>query len=242
MGNAKTDDIRRTAIAHDIREQINMYQRALVTLGHNFDGGAIFDDELRQSLLPPVTISGRTVDQASLSMPVIHQLSEGEVENNEKERERELKRKKRLPRARRGALPEREPLKTHRTLPGCADVAALLPAPIQISVPSRRQAAVNASHTIANLVAQENNNGYIAPVHTPTKDSFLAPPSSSAQPRASKRQKTEHVSPPTLPPTVFRPRASQPPTYVSPSTGVRPPPKTAERIQADNEVRYLYST
>lgn len=216
-----------------------MYQRALVAIGHNFDGGTIFDDDLRQAILPPVSIAGRTADQAANCMPILNTLSEGEMEGNEKEREKELKRKKRQGRARRGAImSEREPLKTHRTLPGCADIGSLLPAPVAISVPSRRQAAVNASQTIASLVAQENNNGYVPSLSTPTKDSHhLAPPGSNAGPsRASKRQKIGHINPPPLPDSVYKPRARMSPTYAPPSTGVRPPPKSAEQIRADNEV------
>ncbi|KIO33189.1 hypothetical protein M407DRAFT_52328, partial [Tulasnella calospora MUT 4182] len=90
----------KSAIAHDIREQVNMYQRALVAIGHNFDGGTIFDDDLRQAILPPVSIAGRTADQAANCMPILNNLSEGEMESNEKEREKELKRKKRQGRAR----------------------------------------------------------------------------------------------------------------------------------------------
>lgn len=216
-----------------------MYQRALVAIGHNFDGGTIFDDDLRQAILPPVSIAGRTADQAANCMPILNNLSEGEMESNEKEREKELKRKKRQGRARRGAImSEREPLKTHRTIPGCADVGTLLPTPVAISVPSRRQAAVNASQTIASLVAQENNGGYVPALSTPTRDSHhLAPPGANAGPsRASKRQKIGHVNAPALPESVYKPRAKMSPTYAPPSTGVAPPPKTAEQIRADNEV------
>ncbi|KAG9028270.1 SWI/SNF chromatin-remodeling complex subunit [Tulasnella sp. JGI-2019a] len=230
-----------TAIAHDIREQVLIYQRALVAAGHQFDGSTIYDEDLRQVILPPVSIAGRSAEQANTCMPILNNLSEGEVEGQEREREKELKRKKRQGRARRGViLPDREPVKTHRTLPGCTDISALLPTPATVSVPSRRQAAVNASHTIANLVAQENNHGYMPSMHTPSKDSnHLAPPmATSSQPRA-KKQKIAHVVAPALPPTVTRPRGQLPPNFVSPSTGVPPPPKSMARIAAENEAREI---
>lgn len=217
----------RTAIAHDIREQVQMYQRSLIVIGHRFDGSLIQDEELRQALLPPVTKAARNTEQAAAHMPLLNNLSEGEIENQEKEREKDMKRKKRQAGRRRGmALPDREPVKTYRTLPGCADIGQLSAAAAAVaSLPSTRRAAMVAQRTIADLVAQENSNGYITPpIQTPTRDTHLLSAPSTSQPRA-KRQKTGHVRPPTLPSTVLRPRAKRDATSLPPSTGLEVAPR-----------------
>ncbi|CAG8746507.1 424_t:CDS:2, partial [Cetraspora pellucida] len=43
----------KTAIAHSIREQIQIYVKSLILVGHPFDGSPIQDDDLRQNFLPP---------------------------------------------------------------------------------------------------------------------------------------------------------------------------------------------
>ncbi|TDL14318.1 SNF5-domain-containing protein, partial [Rickenella mellea] len=151
----------KTAIAHAIREQVHSYQKSLFIVGRPSDGSAIQDEDLRMSFLPYVSSGPRPVDQTQAFTPILNYLSDGEIERIDKEREKELnKRRKRNTRGRRGiALPDREPIKTHRTPaigfpevdPNTLALAAALAPP-----PTRRGAAIAASVTIANMVASEN--------------------------------------------------------------------------------------
>ncbi|TFY50844.1 hypothetical protein EVG20_g11296, partial [Dentipellis fragilis] len=107
----------RTAIAHSIREQVQTYQKSLFLVGHPSDGTMVQDDDLRMSFLSPVQSVARAMDQVQSFTPLLNYLSDSEIERNEKEREKELnRRRKRNTRGRRGvALPDREPAKTFRT-------------------------------------------------------------------------------------------------------------------------------
>ncbi|KAG8730074.1 SWI/SNF chromatin-remodeling complex subunit [Ceratobasidium sp. 428] len=114
----------KTAVAHSIREQASVYQKSLFLVGHPFDGTPVADDELRMAMLPPIEHSFR-FDRTLLEQftPQLNVLQEGEIERNEREHEKELKRKRRQTRGRRGvALPDREPQKTHRTPIGFAEI------------------------------------------------------------------------------------------------------------------------
>ena len=59
----------RTAIAHSIREQVQIYQKSLFLVGHPSDGSAVQDDDLRMSLLPSLTTGARAIDQVSALRP-----------------------------------------------------------------------------------------------------------------------------------------------------------------------------
>ncbi|CAG8617646.1 1714_t:CDS:10 [Cetraspora pellucida] len=107
----------KTAIAHSIREQIQIYVKSLILVGHPFDGSPIQDDDLRQNFLPPVTNIIRREDAVEQHTPLLVELTEAEIDKIEKDRERDARRKRRQTRGRRGViLPDREPPKTHRTL------------------------------------------------------------------------------------------------------------------------------
>ncbi|KAH9942038.1 hypothetical protein B0H21DRAFT_824192 [Amylocystis lapponica] len=107
----------KTAIAHSIREQVQIYQKSLFLVGHPSDGSVVQDDDLRMSLLPSLSTAARSMDQVAVFTPLLNYLSESEMERNEKEREKELNRRRRkTTRGRRGiALPDRDPPKTYRT-------------------------------------------------------------------------------------------------------------------------------
>lgn len=106
----------KTAIAHSIREQVDVHMRSLALVGHPFDGSDVLDDDLRSAMLPPVASVARTDQEVDSHTPRLHQLSEVEVLQIEREREREARRKRRQTRGRRGInLPDREPQKTQRT-------------------------------------------------------------------------------------------------------------------------------
>ncbi|PFH53423.1 hypothetical protein AMATHDRAFT_1089 [Amanita thiersii Skay4041] len=150
----------KTAIAHSIREQVQAYQKSLFLVGHPSDGSAVQDEDLRLAFLPTLTSGARSIDQLQSYTPLLNYLSDGEIERSEKEREKDMtKRRKRNTRGRRGiALPDREPIRTYRT--PAIGFPELDPATLALAAaanaPSRRAAAAAASLTIANMVASEN--------------------------------------------------------------------------------------
>ncbi|KDR74964.1 hypothetical protein GALMADRAFT_249934 [Galerina marginata CBS 339.88] len=199
----------KTAIAHSIREQVQTYQKSLFLVGHPSDGTPILDDELKQAFLPPLTAGARPVSEVQSFTPLLNYLSDGELERTEKERDKDLnKRRKRNTRGRRGiALPDREPIRTYRT-PAIGfpelDAATLALAAAANAPMSRRAAAAAASLTIANMVASENGTAFM-PQSMPSQ----APqPPPAAVAAASKDKKPKGLfKPPAYPPTVLRPRA-----------------------------------
>lgn len=150
---------------------MQVYQKSLFLVGHPSDGSAVQDDDLRMSFLPSLTSAARALDQVQSFTPILNYLSDGDIERNEKEREKELtKRRKRNTRGRRGiALPDREPIRTYRT-PAIGfpelDPATLAAAAAASAPTSRRAAAAAASLTIANMVASENGQA-IMPLQLP---------------------------------------------------------------------------
>ncbi|KAF8208209.1 hypothetical protein K438DRAFT_1961718 [Mycena galopus ATCC 62051] len=152
----------KTAIAHSIREQVQTYQKSLFLVGHSTtDGTPVQDDDLRNAILPSLSSATRTMDQVQAFTPQLNYLSDGEVERNEKERDKDINRRKKRNRGgRRGVpLPDREPMRTYRT-PSIGfpepDAATLAAAAAATAPMSRRAAAAAASVTIANMVASEN--------------------------------------------------------------------------------------
>lgn len=174
-------------------------------MGHPSDGSLIQDEDLRMSFLPSVSAAARSVDQTQAFTPILSYLSDGELDRIDKEREKELnKRRKRNTRGRRGiALPDREPLKTNRTpaigFPGI-DASTLALAAAAAAPTSRRAAAAAAQLTNANMVASENGTAIIQP---------SAPIASQAPvSAASKVGKAKGTfKTPTYPPTVLKSRA-----------------------------------
>jgi SWI/SNF-related matrix-associated actin-dependent regulator of chromatin subfamily B protein 1 len=155
------------------------------------------------------------MDQVPLFTPILNYLSDGEIERSEKEREKELtKRRKRNTRGRRGiALPDREPNRTHRTPAiGFPELDAATLALAAASVPtSRRAAAAAASLTIANMVASENGTS-VMPLQLPPQQSIPVAP-------VGKEKKPKWLfKAPSYPPSVLRPRAQV--SAPTPSTAV----------------------
>ncbi|WVQ70519.1 hypothetical protein IAR50_000038 [Cryptococcus sp. DSM 104548] len=152
-----------TAIAHDVREQIVVHQRSLFIVGHTSDSGVVLDDEVRSAFLPPITNTLRREDIAMASYtPIFNELENAQLANLEAQREKEAKRKKRHGRARRGVvMPDREPIKTHRTLlnnikpNGVALLANVDSAPKESATLSRRRGAALAAEANINLLAQD---------------------------------------------------------------------------------------
>lgn len=215
-----------TSIAHQIREQVHAYRKTLSLLGA---GAVTDDDDLRPAFLPPVTRASvaRSIETASAHMPLLNYMSDGEIERTERERDKELKRKRRTARGR--ALGSRlMPDRTHRT-PGIGfpelDNAALQAAQAaNVPTTSRRAAAAAASLTIANMVASENGG---SPVQLGMPEVVPKPPMVTAKEAAAKkaaasasRVPARLFKPPPLPSVVLRPRAKI--VAPTPSTGLDP--------------------
>ncbi|CAK5281843.1 unnamed protein product, partial [Mycena citricolor] len=206
----------RTAIAHLIREQVVAHQKSLFLVGHPMDGTAVQDEELRYAFLPSLASGARSMDQVQAFTPLLNYLSDGELERNDKEREKDMnKRKKRNRGGRRGVpLPDREPIRTCRTPaigfpepdPAVVAAAVAVHAPV-----SRRAAAAAASLTIANLVASENGESRTS--FTPSLPSLPAPPPLVVKPKSVKG----FFKPPQLDKSILRARARVPAPI--PSTG-----------------------
>ncbi|KAJ7209739.1 hypothetical protein GGX14DRAFT_631874, partial [Mycena pura] len=235
----------RTAIAHSIREQVHAYQKSLFLVGHPMDGTPVQDEDLRNSFLPALSSGARALDQVHAFTPLLNYLSDGELERNEKERDKDYnKRRKRNRGGRRGVLlPDREPIRTCRTAaigfpePDAATLAAAAAASAPMS---RRAAAAAASVTIANLVASENGGSSFTPTMLP---SLPAPPPLVLKEKSVKG----FFKPPPYDSSVLRPRARV--TAPIPSTAVDisklpaplendplppPPPPVAPAVVPDN--------
>ncbi|KAM0793241.1 hypothetical protein ACM66B_000705 [Microbotryomycetes sp. NB124-2] len=102
----------KTAIAHSIREQLDVYVRSLCIIGY-VPGTFITDEELRSEFLAHVAEPVR--EDPSEFTPLINYLTPEELERNDREREREVRRKRRQTKGRGATLPERDRPKTHRT-------------------------------------------------------------------------------------------------------------------------------
>ncbi|KAG1802066.1 uncharacterized protein HD556DRAFT_1228080 [Suillus plorans] len=207
----------KTAIAHCIREQVQIYQKSLFLVGHPSDGSTVQDDDLRMSFLPSLASGARAMDQVPSFTPLLNYLSDGEIERSEKEREKELtKRRKRNTRGRRGiALPDREPNRTYRT-PALGfpelDAATLALAAANAPTTSRRAAAAAASLTIANMVASENGTS-VMPLQLPPQQII-----STAVTTGKEKKPKGLFKAPSYPSSVLRPRAQV--TAPTPSTAV----------------------
>ena len=222
----------RTAIAHSIREQVQTYQKSLFLIGHPSDGSMVQDEELKLSFLPSLTSGARPVAEVQMFTPLLNYLSDGELERTEKERDKDLnKRRKRNTRGRRGiALPDREPIRTYRT-PAIGfpelDAATLALAAAASAPMSRRAAAAAASVTIANMVASENGTAFM-PQMMPSASAPQPPPTT-----ASKEKKPKGLfKPPSYPASVLRPRAQV--VAPTPSTALETSSSHAE-VSAENE-------
>lgn len=97
-----------TAIAHTIREQAQLYHKALHLVGYSFDGSAVQEDEIRNHILPSlrfVAPDSKYVDEFFSVLrnpqsvgdysPSLVKLTQLEVERLDKEIERDSRRKRR---------------------------------------------------------------------------------------------------------------------------------------------------
>ncbi|KAG8855382.1 SWI/SNF chromatin-remodeling complex subunit [Serendipita sp. 405] len=142
-----------TAIAHSIREQVQVYEKSLFLVGHPMDGSTIQDEDLRLAFLPSLNSCVRPADQVAAHTPQLNYFNEIELE---KTFDRGGNRKRRQPRGRRAGaipLPDRDPVKTFRTpMIGFPEVEKEK----ETWVPSRRQAAVVAERANAQIAVIES--------------------------------------------------------------------------------------
>lgn len=108
-----------TAIAHCIREQVQLFTKSLYIVGHPFDGRPVEDPDLVSALLPsPLVTVFRPQQQAKDFAPFLWELSEADLERNETVFSREQRRQKRSVNRRGGPqLPDlKDRQRTIRTL------------------------------------------------------------------------------------------------------------------------------
>ncbi|KAF3183448.1 SWI/SNF chromatin-remodeling complex subunit [Orbilia oligospora] len=122
-----------TAIAHQIREQSQLYTKYLYFVGYPFDGRPIEDEDLRSSVLPsPLNSVLRPAQQVREFTPQLWIIPELELEQQERKQSREARKNKRRLNRRGGpALPDLKDVpKTRRTqivstiLPGAVEKAS----------------------------------------------------------------------------------------------------------------------
>ncbi|KAF3915314.1 hypothetical protein AA313_de0203670 [Arthrobotrys entomopaga] len=122
-----------TAIAHQIREQSQLYTKYLYFVGYPFDGRPIEDEDLKSSVLPsPLGSVLRPAQQVKDFTPQLWIIPEAELEQQERTQSREARKNKRRLNRRGGpALPDLKDVpKTRRTqivssiLPGAVEKAS----------------------------------------------------------------------------------------------------------------------
>ncbi|KAJ3105688.1 SWI/SNF chromatin-remodeling complex subunit [Phlyctochytrium planicorne] len=133
----------RTAIAHSVREQTQIYSKSLFLLEHPFDDTPIDDDELAACFLDPInyTVGTETVNNLVREASALDTFSpalltkrEPENEKVEKDKERDARRKRRQTNRNRRALPDRELQRSIRN-------------PVLTKAQVARQMAYNAQNT-----------------------------------------------------------------------------------------------
>lgn len=121
----------KTAIAHSIREQTQLLVKSLALIHYPFDGTVVEDEDIRRELCPPIIDYMRAKAHFKEFSPALFEISELELDRQDRDRDRDSRRKRRQGRAGRRngpALPDfRETLRTFRTpvyssvLPGSLD-------------------------------------------------------------------------------------------------------------------------
>ncbi|OKL57645.1 hypothetical protein UA08_06986 [Talaromyces atroroseus] len=108
-----------TAIAHSIREQVQLFTRSLYITAHPFDGRPVDDPDLKTAFLPsPMSSTFRPFQAAKDFTPYLYELNDAELERTEVSISREQRRQKRSVNRRGGpALPDlKDRQRTIRTM------------------------------------------------------------------------------------------------------------------------------
>lgn len=118
-----------TAIAHSIREQCQLFTKALFVTNHPFDGRPVEDEDVRSAMLSsPISSVFRPHSHAKDYTPFLYHLSESDLGRVEESNLRETRRTRRLSRRRGPTMPDVKDMpKTHRT----QIVSAILPGAVQ---------------------------------------------------------------------------------------------------------------
>lgn len=84
-------------IAHSIREQCQMFVKALYTTGYQFDGTPVEEEEIKRFLVPNIQTGYVKRQKNSLSVytPSVMEINSNELERLDKDKERESRRKRR---------------------------------------------------------------------------------------------------------------------------------------------------
>lgn len=155
----------KTAIVHAIREQVSTHLRLLFVLGYPFNKLASMDEEIRTAFLPEVDASqlARRHGEVDAYTPKLVQLTPTDALHLEREHEREMRRKRRQTKGRRGInLAEREPQRTIRSVP-VYGLQGGVPDAASAGHSTRRAAAAAASASIASLGEPADDTSSPAP-------------------------------------------------------------------------------
>ncbi|TPX31172.1 hypothetical protein SmJEL517_g05412 [Synchytrium microbalum] len=122
-----------TAIAHSIREQIQVFAKSLLLVDHRFDGKPVHDEDLASCFLPPITHARRyDINAYNAFGPQLMLLRDTDAEKRDRDDDREVRRKRRQThRSRRNTviLPDRDIQRTNRTAlpPSQTNPALMIP-------------------------------------------------------------------------------------------------------------------
>lgn len=222
----------KTAIAHNIREQVQVYEKSLFLVGHPMDGSTILDEDLRLAFLPSLASCIRPLDQVVTYTPQLNFFNESELE---KTFDRGGPRKRRQPRGRRAGavpLPDRDPIKTFRTpMIGFPEVEKEKDTWV---APSRRQAAMNAERANAQIAVIESeadirqNPSYMGTMQsnssqTPQASRQMSMPPSQSKPMPEgpqKKSRPELLQGPPVSKRVLRSRPAPKSTALDPGAPI----------------------
>lgn len=126
-----------TAIAHSIREQVHMYHKSLAVVGYQFDGSVVEDDDVRNRLLPIITLDEvlRNTSDTKVFTPNLLKVSNAELERLDKDKDRDTRRKRRQGRFnRRGAGSNTAVMQGDTALPDLSDVPKTFRMPIPSTI------------------------------------------------------------------------------------------------------------